>query len=145
MLRAFKQKAENAMSPYETALKNKDISARDLAQAVAAVIESGADSAVLLFMAVEADNLPAVKMLMESNANPTLVVANGQNAVSLAINEEKWEILDYLMTRDFNRTMLFEGISELSPSMIDYLEGKYIKVPHELKNGEDLDWINQIN
>lgn len=133
------------MSPYETALKNKDISTRDLAQAVAAMIESGADSAVLLFMAVEADNLPAVKMLMESNANPTLVVANGQNAVSLAINEEKWEILDYLMTRDFNRTMLFEGISELSPSMIDYLEGKYIKVPHELKNGEDLDWINQIN
>ena len=49
------------------------------------------------------------------------------------------------MTRDFNRTMLFEGIAELSPSMIDYLEGKYIKVPHELKNGEDLDWINQIN
>ena len=65
--------------------------------------------------------------------------------MSLAINEEKWDILDYLMTRDFNRTMLFEGIAELSPSMIDYLEGKYIKVPHELKNGEDLDWINQIN
>jgi len=133
------------MPAYETVLKNKDASAQELAQAVAALIEAGTDSAVLLFMAVESDNLPAVKMLMEAGANPTLVVANEQNAVSLAINEEKWEILDYLMTRDFNRTMLFEGISELSPSMIDYLEGKYIKVPHELKNGEDLHWINQIN
>ena len=133
------------MPAYETVLKNKDASAQELAQAVAALIEAGTNIAVLLFMAVKADNLPAVKMLMEAGANPTLVVANEQNAVSLAINEEKWEILDYLMTRDFNRTMLFEGISELSPSMIDYLEGKYIKVPHELKNGEDLDWINQIN
>ncbi len=133
------------MPAYETVLKNKNASAQELAQAVAALIEEGTDIAVLLFMAVESDNLPAVKMLMEAGANPTLVVANEQNAVSLAINEEKWEILDYLMTRDFNRTMLFEGISELSPSMIDYLESKYIKVPHELKNGEDLDWINQIN
>ena len=133
------------MPAYETVLKNKDASAQELAQAIAALIEAGTDAAVLLFMAVEADNLSAVKLLMESGANPTLVVANEQNAVSLAINEEKWEILDYLMTRDFNRTMLFEGIAELSPSMIDYLEGKYIKVPHELKNGEDLDWINQIN
>ena len=85
------------MSLYETVLKNKDASAQELAQAVALMIESGADAAVLLFMAVEADNLPAVKLLMESGANPTLVVANEQNAVSLAINEEKWEILDYLM------------------------------------------------
>ena len=36
------------MSLYETVLKNKDASAQELAQAVAAMIESGADAAVLL-------------------------------------------------------------------------------------------------
>lgn len=83
--------------------------------------------------------------LLKDGADPSEIVTNGRNAVSLAIDRDKWEIVEYFLSKDFNRSMIFAGIECLSPLMIDYLESKYVKVPHELKSDDDLDWINQIN
>ena len=38
-----------------------------------------------------------------------------------------------------------KGKSYVAKGKIDYLESKYVKVPHELKSDDDLDWVNQIN
>ncbi|MBR1777736.1 MAG: hypothetical protein IJ752_04025 [Alphaproteobacteria bacterium] len=130
---------------FKSLIQNKNTDKTQLSAAVNKALSDGDDPAVLLFMAVEADHLPAVKYLMELGTDPSLVVHNDHNAVSLAIDQDKWEIVEYFLSKDFNRTMIFAGIETLSPLMIDYLESKYVKVPHELKSGEDLDWINQIN
>lgn len=117
----------------------------ELRATIDALLNDGIDPAVLLYMAVEDDHLPAVKYLRELGADPALIVTDGKNPVSLAIDLDKWEIVEYFLSKDFNRSMIFAGVESLSPLMIDYLESKYVKVPHELKNGDDLDWVNQIN
>ncbi|MGN1079357.1 MAG: hypothetical protein ACI4TE_04205 [Alphaproteobacteria bacterium] len=130
---------------FKELIQNKNAAQPELKTAINDLLKNGADPAVLLFIAVESDHLPAVKYLMENGANPSLIVAGNHNSVSLAIDQDKWEIVEYFLGKDFNRSMIFAGIECLSPLMIDYLESKYIKVPHELKSGDDLDWINQIN
>ncbi len=130
---------------FKTLLENKNLSQDELQTAIDRFLKDGNDPAVLLFMAVEQDSLTAVAYLMENGANPSLIIADDHNAVSLAIDQDKWEIVEYFLSKDFNRTMIFAGIEFLSPLMIDYLESKYVKIPHDLKSGDDLDWINQIN
>ena len=130
---------------FKELLANKSLSENELRATIDALLNDGIDPAVLLYMAVEDDHLPAVKYLRELGADPALIVTGGKNPVSLAIDLDKWEIVEYFLSKDFNRSMIFAGVESLSPLMIDYLESKYVKVPHELKNGEDLDWVNQIN
>lgn len=130
---------------FEQLLKNAETSSDQIKAFLMAEELNADDLAVLLFSAVEADNLNAVKGLVEFGADPSLIISDDKNSISLAIDQDKWEILEYLMTKEFNKSMMFVGIEMLSPMMIDYLESKYIKVPHELKNSEDMDWINQIN
>ncbi|GEM_PF-2473486 len=130
---------------FKALLANKSLPESELCATIDALLNDGIDPAVLLYMAVEDDHLPAVKYLRELGADPALIVTGGKNPVSLAIDLDKWEIVEYFLSKDFNRSMIFAGIEALSPLMIDYLESKYVKVPHELKNGDDLDWVNQIN
>ena len=130
---------------FKALLANKSLPESELCATIDALLNDGIDPAVLLYMAVEDDHLPAVKYLRELGADPALIVTDGKNPVSLAIDLDKWEIVEYFLSKDFNRSMIFAGIEALSPLMIDYLESKYVKVPHELKNGDDLDWVNQIN
>ena len=130
---------------FKALLANKSLPESELRAKIDALLNEGIDPAVLLYMAVEDDHLPAVKYLRELGADPALIVTGGKNPVSLAIDLDKWEIVEYFLSKDFNRSMIFAGIEALSPLMIDYLESKYVKVPHELKNGDDLDWVNQIN
>ncbi len=130
---------------FKALLANKSLPESELRATIDALLNDGIDPAVLLYMAVEDDHLPAVKYLRELGADPALIVTGGKNPVSLAIDLDKWEIVEYFLSKDFNRSMIFAGIEALSPLMIDYLESKYVKVPHELKNGDDLDWVNQIN
>ena len=130
---------------FKELLANKSLSENEMRATIDALLSDGIDPAVLLYMAVEDDHLPAVKYLRELGADPALIVTDGKNPVSLAIDLDKWEIVEYFLSKDFNRSMIFAGVESLSPLMIDYLESKYVKVPHELKNGEDLDWVNQIN
>lgn len=130
---------------FKELIRNRNAGRTELETAVNDIVKNGGDPAVLLFVAVESDHLPAVKYLMEYGADPSVIVADGRNAVSLAIDQDKWEIVEYFLSKDFNRSMIFAGIECLSPLMIDYLESKYVKVPHELKSDDDLDWINQIN
>ncbi len=130
---------------FKELLANKSLPESELRATIDALLNDGIDPAVLLYMAVEDDHLPAVKYLRELGADPALIVTDGKNPVSLAIDLDKWEIVEYFLSKDFNRSMIFAGIEALSPLMIDYLESKYVKVPHELKNGDDLDWVNQIN
>ena len=130
---------------FKELLANKSLLESELRATIDALLNDGIDPAVLLYMAVEDDHLPAVKYLRELGADPALIVTDGKNPVSLAIDLDKWEIVEYFLSKDFNRSMIFAGIEALSPLMIDYLESKYVKVPHELKNGDDLDWVNQIN
>ncbi len=130
---------------FKALLANKSLPESELRATIDALLNDGIDPAVLLYMAVEDDHLPAVKYLRELGADPALIVTDGKNPVSLAIDLDKWEIVEYFLSKDFNRSMIFAGIEALSPLMIDYLESKYVKVPHELKNGDDLDWVNQIN
>ena len=130
---------------FKELLANKSLPESELRATIDALLNDGIDPAGLLYMAVEDDHLPAVKYLRELGADPALIVTDGKNPVSLAIDLDKWEIVEYFLSKDFNRSMIFAGIEALSPLMIDYLESKYVKVPHELKNGDDLDWVNQIN
>ncbi len=130
---------------FKALLTNKSLPESELRATIDALLNDGIDPVVLLYMAVEDDHLPAVKYLRELGADPALIVTGGKNPVSLAIDLDKWEIVEYFLSKDFNRSMIFAGIEALSPLMIDYLESKYVKVPHELKNGDDLDWVNQIN
>ena len=130
---------------FKELIQNQNAAQQELSAVINNLLKDGADPAVLLFIAVEADHLPAVKYLMENGADPSEIVTDGRNAVSLAIDRDKWEIVEYFLSKDFNRSMIFAGIECLSPLMIDYLESKYVKVPHELKSDDDLDWINQIN
>lgn len=130
---------------FKDLIRKTNCTPTELSAVIDTILQNNADPAVLLFMAVEADHLPAVKYLMENGADPSEIVTNGRNAVSLAIDRDKWEIVEYFLSKDFNRSMIFAGIECLSPLMIDYLESKYVKVPHELKSDDDLDWINQIN
>ena len=130
---------------FKELMRNRDAAQPELSAAINDLLQDGADPAVLLFISVEADHLPAVKYLMENGADPSVIIVNDHNAVSLAIDQDKWEIVEYFLSKDFNRSMIFAGIECLSPLMIDYLESKYVKVPHELKSDDDLDWINQIN
>ena len=130
---------------FKELLANKSLPESELRATIDTLLNDGIDPAVLLYMAVEDDHLPAVKYLRELGADPALIVTDGKNPVSLAIDLDKWEIVEYFLSKDFNRSMIFAGIEALSPLMIDYLESKYVKVPHELKNGDDLDWVNQIN
>lgn len=130
---------------FKELLANKSMPENELRATIDALLNDGIDPAVLLYMAVEDDHLPAVKYLRELGADPALIVTDGKNPVSLAIDLDKWEIVEYFLSKDFNRSMIFAGVESLSPLMIDYLESKYVKVPHELKNGDDLDWVNQIN
>lgn len=130
---------------FKELLADKSLPESELRATIDALLNDGIDPAVLLYMAVEDDHLPAVKYLRELGADPALIVTDGKNPVSLAIDLDKWEIVEYFLSKDFNRSMIFAGIEALSPLMIDYLESKYVKVPHELKNGDDLDWVNQIN
>ncbi len=130
---------------FKELLANKSLSENEMRATIDALLSDGIDPAVLLYMAVEDDHLPAVKYLRKLGADPALIVTDGKNPVSLAIDLDKWEIVEYFLSKDFNRSMIFAGVESLSPLMIDYLESKYVKVPHELKNDEDLDWVNQIN
>lgn len=130
---------------FQELLADKSLSENELCATIDALLKDGIDPAVLLYMAVESDHLPAVKHLRELGADPASIVTDGKNPVSLAIDLDKWEIVEYFLSKDFNRSLIFAGIETLSPLMIDYLESKYVKVPHELKNSEDLDWVNQIN
>lgn len=130
---------------FKDLIRKTNCTPTELSAVIDTILQNNADPAVLLFMAVEADHLPAVKYLMENGADPSAIVVDNHNAVSLAIDQDKWEIVEYFLSKDFNRSMIFAGIECLSPLMIDYLESKYVKVPHELKSDDDLDWINQIN
>ena len=130
---------------FKDLIRKTNCTPTELSAVIDTILQNNADPAVLLFMAVEADHLPAVKYLMENGADPSEIVTNGRNAVSLAIDRDKWEIVEYFLSKDFNRSMIFAGIECLSPLMIDYLESKYVKVPHELKSDDDFDWSNQIN
>lgn len=130
---------------FKELLADKSLPEKEMRATIDALLNDGIDPAVLLYMAVEDDHLPAVKYLRERGADPALIVTDGKNPVSLAVDLDKWEIVEYFLSKDFNRSMIFAGIEALSPLMIDYLESKYVKVPHELKNGDDLDWVNQIN
>lgn len=130
---------------FKELLSDKSLPEKEMRATIDALLNDGIDPAVLLYMAVEDDHLPAVKYLRERGADPALIVTDGKNPVSLAVDLDKWEIVEYFLSKDFNRSMIFAGIEALSPLMIDYLESKYVKVPHELKNGDDLDWVNQIN
>lgn len=130
---------------FKDLIRKTNCTPTELSAVIDTILQNNADPAVLLFMAVEADHLPAVKYLMENGADPSAIVVDNHNAVSLAIDRDKWEIVEYFLSKDFNRSMIFAGIECLSPLMIDYLESKYVKVPHELKSDDDLDWINQIN
>ncbi len=130
---------------FKDLIRKTNCTPTELSAVIDTILQNNADPAVLLFMAVEADHLPAVKYLMENGADPSAIVVDNHNAVSLAIDQDKWEIVEYFLSKDFNRSMIFAGIEYLSPLMIDYLESKYVKVPHELKSDDDLDWVNQIN
>ena len=130
---------------FKDLIRKTNCTPTELSAVIDTILQNNADPAVLLFMAVEADHLPAVKYLMENGADPSAIVVDNHNAVSLAIDQDKWEIVEYFLSKDFNRSMIFAGIEYLSPLMIDYLESKYVKIPHELKSDDDLDWVNQIN
>lgn len=130
---------------FKELITKKDLNEQELQTALTLLLKEGVDASVLLYFAVDQDCLPAVKYLMENGADPSAIVHDDKNAVSLAIDQDKWEIVEFFLSKDFNRTLIFAGIDYLSPLMIDYLESKYVKIPHELKSAEDLDWINQIN
>lgn len=130
---------------FEELLKGKNISRSQIQSVFDNISFNKEVLCTLLYKAVDNDCLEIVQYLMENGADPAFIISNGKNAVSLAVDQDKWEIVEFFLTKDFNRSLMFAGIEYLSPLMIDYLESKYIKIPHELKMNEDIDWINQIN
>ena len=130
---------------FEELLKGKNISRSQIQSVFDNISFNKEVLCALLYEAVDNDCLEIVQYLMENGADPAFIISNGKNAVSLAVDQDKWEIVEFFLTKDFNRSLMFAGIEYLSPLMIDYLESKYIKIPHELKMNEDIDWINQIN
>ena len=104
---------------FKDLIRKTNCTPTELSAVIDTILQNNADPAVLLFMAVEADHLPAVKYLMENGADPSAIVVDNHNAVSLAIDQDKWEIVEYFLSKDFNRSMIFAGIECLSPLMID--------------------------
>ena len=88
---------------FQELLADKSLSENELCATIDTLLKDGIDPAVLLYMAVESDHLPAVKHLRELGADPASIVTDGKNPVSLAIDLDKWEIVEYFLSKDFNR------------------------------------------